>query len=55
MSRNRTGMVLVDKWHCNNCSCENDPEAETCWNCGADTDGTPPEIEGDTDDFTTAD
>ena len=45
MSRNRTGMVLVDKWSCNNCGCVNDPETDDCWNCGADTDGAVPETE----------
>lgn len=55
MSRNRTGMVLVDKWRCDNCYCVNDEDWEECWNCGADTDGMLPETEGENDDFTTAD
>ena len=45
MSHNRTGMILVDKWRCYNCSTVNDPETEICWECGADMDGEVPKEE----------
>lgn len=41
MSRNRSGMVLVQEWRCRECDCLNNPYAERCWQCDADTDGEP--------------
>ena len=39
MSKNRTGMIPVDKWHCDNCGYQNDPETDRCDQCRANTDG----------------
>lgn len=43
MSKNRTGMVAVDKWHCQACGYQNDPETDRCDNCRCDMDGAAPE------------
>ena len=45
MSKNRMGHIPVDKWWCDNCGHQNDPEAGRCYNCRADTDGALPEKE----------
>lgn len=42
---NRTGMILVNKWHCAACGYQNDPEADKCDHCGADQDGEIPQEE----------
>jgi len=45
MSKNRMGMILVDKWNCDACGCQNDPETDRCNRCRADTDGEVPNEE----------